>query len=584
MGIRRHYVTLGRRRVHFRAGGEGPVALLLHQSPQSSAAMMPLAEKLRSRYCVVAPDSPGFGLSDPLAVETPTIENIADALHEFAEALGLPPAAVIGVHTGAEIALEFALRHPERVGFLILDGLALFTAAEGEDILRHYLPPFTPRWDGSHLTWLWARLREQTIFFPWYKKDPAARLAYNMPPADYLHGWFMDFMYAGDQYRGGYGAAFRYRNSAAIKYVISPTAALYRTGDVLEAHQSRLPPLPDHVWAETVPPGPDELGRRVMALLDERVLDKQPAWHYRPAAPGPFPPARGGAVTPAGGDARDVVSSPPSSGVPGPEPGYLDIGEAQLAIVTAGDPAKPLLLALHDLAGSAQAARELIAAAAVDHHVVCPDLPGHGESADLAAGGFSLEKTTATLTELLARTGRDSCHLLGLGAGCVLIPPLLSAAPGPSLRAAMHNPLLLDAEARAALQDSFAPPITPDDYGLFLAKLWYALRDGRLFWPWYEPLAANIRQHPPNLAPEVIHQALFDALRCGDRYAEIWQAFFATDFIGAMQAASVPLSITLSKTHPCLDNAQAALASLPEGACHETTDHWRDILNIHFPP
>lgn len=571
MGIKRHYVTLGRRRVHFRAGGEGPVVLLLHQSPQSSAAMMPLAEKLRSRYCVVAPDSPGFGLSDPLAVETPTIEDIADALDEFAGALRLPPAAVIGVHTGAEIALEFALRYPERVGFLILDGLALFTAAEGEDILRHYLPPFTPRWDGSHLTWLWARLREQTIFFPWYKKDPAARLAYNMPPADYLRGWFMDFMYAGDQYRGGYGAAFRYRNSAAVKDVIPPTAALYRTGDVLEAHQSRLPPLPDHVQAETVPPGPDELDRRVMALLEERVLDKQPAWRYRPAAP-------------TGGDARDVVSSPPAAGVPGPEPGYLDIGGEQLAVVTAGDPAQPLLLVLHDLAESAQAARELIAAAAVDHYVICPDLPGHGESADLAADGFSLEKTTATLTELLARTGEDSCCLLGLGAGCVLIPPLLSAAPGPSLRAAMHNPLLLDAKTRAALQDRFAPPITPDDYGLFLAQLWYALRDGRLFWPWFEPLAANIRQHPPSLAPEVIHQALFDALRCGDRYAEIWQAFFATDFIGAMQAASVPLSITLSKTHPCLANAQAAIASLPEGACHETADHWRDILNIHFPP
>lgn len=584
MGIKRYYVKLGRRRVHFRAGGEGPVALLLHQSPQSSAAMMPLAEKLRSRYCVVAPDSPGFGLSDPLAVETPTIEDIADALDEFATALGLPEATVIGVHTGAEIALEFALRYPERVGFLILDGLALFTAEESEDILRHYLPPFTPRWDGSHLTWLWARLREQTIFFPWYKKDPAARLAYNMPPADYLHGWFMDFMYAGDQYRGGYGAAFRYRNSAAVKDVIPPTAALYRTGDVLEAHQSRLPPLPDHVQAETVPPGPDELERRVVALLDERVLDKQPVWRYWLAASDPFSPGWEGAAAPAGGDGSDVVSSLSSSGVPGPEPGYLDIGGEQLAVVTAGDPTKPLLLALHDLAESAQAARELIVAAAVDHYVICPDLPGHGESAELAASGFSLEKTTATLTELLARTGRGSCYLLGLGAGCVLIPPLLSAASGPSLRAAMHNPLLLDAETRAALQDRFAPPIAPDDYGLFLTRLWYALRDGRLFWPWCEPLAANIRQRPPSLAPEVIHQALFDALRCGDRYAEIWQAFFATDFIGAMQAASVPLSITLSKTHPCLDNAQTALASLPEGACHETADHWRDILNIHFPP
>lgn len=149
MQVKRHYVTVGKRRVHFRTVGAGPPVLLLHQSPQSSAAMMPLADKLKSKHCVIAPDSPGFGLSDPLPTETPTIEDIADALAEFTETIQLPPATVIGVHTGAAIGLEFGLRYPEKVTFLIPDGLALFTEEESEDILQHYLPPFIPSWDGS---------------------------------------------------------------------------------------------------------------------------------------------------------------------------------------------------------------------------------------------------------------------------------------------------------------------------------------------------------------------------------------------------------------------------------------------------
>ena len=553
--IKRHYLNLQGRRVHFRTGGAGPVVLLLHQSPQSSAAMMPLAEKLVSRYCVVAPDSPGFGLSDPLPTEVPTIEDIADALDEFTGAIQLPPAAVMGVHTGAEIALEFGLRYPEKVSLLMLDGLALFTEAESEDILEHYLPPFNPGWDGSHLTWLWARLREQVIFFPWYRKDPAARMDYDMPDAGYIHSWFMDFMYAGDNYRGGYGAAFRYRNSASIKDIIPPTAALYRTGDVLETHQQRLPELPHHAWTETVPSGPGHLDDRIMALLDDRIAGNQPDWRYEHQS------NRSGIM---------------------PEPDYISIGERQIAVTRAGDPSGPLLLVLHELGGSAAAAGQLVSALAENHHVICPDLPGHGESAELAADGFSISGAAASLSELPDLLGVDQCRIVSLGASCVLLPPLIKNNPEINIQAGMHNPLLLDSSTRAGLRDRFALPIEPDEHGTHLTKLWYALRDGRLFWPWYEPVAGNIRRLTPSLAPEDIHQSLFDALRCGKNYHLIWWEFFATDIISEMMPLSQPYSVTVSPTHPCQEHSLSALARLPAATCRETSDVWSEIIYAHF--
>ena len=553
--IKRHYINLQGRRVHFRTGGAGPVVLLLHQSPQSSAAMMPFAEKLVSRYCVVAPDSPGFGLSDPLSMEEPGIEDIADALDEFTDAIHLPPAAVMGVHTGAEIALEYGLRYPDKVTFLLLDGLALFSEEESEEILENYLPPFTPDWDGSHLTWLWARLREQVIFFPWYRKDPASRMNYDVPDADYIHSWFMDFMYAGDHYRGGYGAAFRYRNSASVRDVIPPTAALYRTGDVLETHRQRLPELPDHAWSEIIPPGPGKLDDRIIALLDERVAGKQPDWRYEHHAR--------------------------RSGVK-PEPDYISIGKRQIAVTIAGDPSAPLLLVLHDLAGSAAATGELVSVLADTHHVICPDLPGHGESAGLAPEVFSISAAAADLSELLTRLGTDDCQVLSLGASCALLPPLLKGNPEINFQPGMHNPLLLDAASRATLHERFAPPIEPDKYGTHITELWYALRDGRLFWPWYEAVAANIRLETPSLAAVDIHQSLFDALRCGRIYHRIWQAFFATDVMNEISSLPQSLSATVSKTHPCREHSLSVLDLLPAVSCRKTSDDWPEIIDAHF--
>ena len=553
--IKRNYINVQGRQVHFRSGGTGPVVLLLHQSPQSSAAMLPLAEKLVSRYCVIAPDSPGFGLSDPLKMTTQTIEDMAHALDEFTTAIQLPRATVIGVHTGAQIALEFGLRFPEKTDFLILDGLALFNEEESADILEHYLPPFIPDWDGSHLTWLWARLREQVIFFPWYRKGRGARMHYDMPGAEYLHGWFMDFMYAGDEYRGGYGAAFRYRNSAAIKDIIPPTAALYRTGDVLESHRQRLPALPDHAWSEIVPPGSDKMDDRIMELLKDRAAGRQSGWRYR------------------------HHKDPPGAA---PDPSYIDAGDLQFAVLTAGNPDRPALLLLHDLAGSSASVRDLVIAFASEYRVTCPDLPGHGESGGTLASGFSMNAAVTALSELLAALGNDTYHLLSLGASCVFVPWLIRHNPGIDFRAGMHNPLLLDAMTRNELRDRFALPIEPDEYGIHITKLWYAVRDGRLFWPWYEPVSDNIRLHTPSLDPADIHQSLFDALRCGRNYHHIWREFFATDVVSEMRRIPQRLSVTISKTHPCHEDALAALTQQPMVSCEETLCDSPDVIAAHF--
>ncbi len=52
---------------------------------------------------MIAPDTPGFGASDPLESNKVTIEMIAEATIELADALGIKKFGLYGFHTGAII-------------------------------------------------------------------------------------------------------------------------------------------------------------------------------------------------------------------------------------------------------------------------------------------------------------------------------------------------------------------------------------------------------------------------------------------------------------------------------------------------
>ncbi|MGA1498552.1 MAG: alpha/beta fold hydrolase, partial [Steroidobacteraceae bacterium] len=106
--VGREFISLpqsrfGPRQVHVRRAGRGPAVLLLHQSPLSSRAVLPLLGRLSAAHNCIAPDTPGYGLSDPLPAGV-DMEGLAAAVIELADTLGLEQFALYGFHTGAMIA------------------------------------------------------------------------------------------------------------------------------------------------------------------------------------------------------------------------------------------------------------------------------------------------------------------------------------------------------------------------------------------------------------------------------------------------------------------------------------------------
>jgi haloalkane dehalogenase len=245
MQITRHYLTIGARRVHYRKCGKGPPLLMVHQSPRSSAEYEELMRAWGNEFTCIAPDTPGFGQSDPLAPEWPDISDYADAVVEFARALGLKQTAAYGFHSGGIILVTALKRHPQLFSGLAVGGYAVWTPDEMRIFGERYLPPFLPSLYGEHLPWLWHRIMEQSWFFPWFDVREAARLpgAHDDPAA--THAIVMEMLDAGNAYAKGYGAVLRApRDIPPVDSVTPPVLISAYDGDPLQAHIDRLGPMP----------------------------------------------------------------------------------------------------------------------------------------------------------------------------------------------------------------------------------------------------------------------------------------------------------------------------------------------------
>ena len=250
LAITRHFANFGSRQMHFRLAGSGPPILLIHQSPTSSAEMASQLEQLAKEFTVIAPDLPGYGLSDPLPVTEPDMEPFTDAVCALLDVLDVSETCVYGFHTGAMVAAELAARHPERLSAVIIDGLVVLEPEEYADIVANYFEHPAPRPDGGHLAFHWARIRDQLLFFPWYKKRRSARMMLDVPPAAALQPYVTDLLRC--RSKMGYRAAFAYPTRERVRRWQVPVYLLNFQQDPIAAHPERIDSFPDVVRREVL--------------------------------------------------------------------------------------------------------------------------------------------------------------------------------------------------------------------------------------------------------------------------------------------------------------------------------------------
>src|SRR5216683_4142520 len=111
---------MGSLRVHHTHGGRGTPVLFIHGLGSSGYLEWRFnLEPAAACHRIYAPDLPGFGRSEKPRARY-GIGYFTRFIERYMEGRGLRSAAVVGASLGGRVALELALRHPQRVSKLVL--------------------------------------------------------------------------------------------------------------------------------------------------------------------------------------------------------------------------------------------------------------------------------------------------------------------------------------------------------------------------------------------------------------------------------------------------------------------------------
>ncbi|MCP5327076.1 MAG: alpha/beta fold hydrolase [Steroidobacteraceae bacterium] len=220
--VRRHYLDGRFGQMHLRMAGppaKGANAkrplLCFHLSPVSGAIYTGfLGEMGRDRFAV-APDTPGYGASDP-PPEPPEIADYAAAMGEIMDGLGIAEADCVGFHTGSKIALELALQRPQAIRHLVLISTPVYTEQELAQ-MRADFAPLELHEDGSHLVDYWRAL----LNF----RGPGQTL-------EMIMRYYPDHMRGGARRHWGHRAAFNYPYPPNLARATQPILVLNNNDDL----------------------------------------------------------------------------------------------------------------------------------------------------------------------------------------------------------------------------------------------------------------------------------------------------------------------------------------------------------------
>lgn len=104
--------------------GQGEVLILLHGNGEDGSYFVHQVKYFSRKYRVIAVDTRGHGKT-PRGDAPFTIEQFADDLYAFMEEHHIKKAHILGFSDGGNIAMVFAMKYPEKVERLILNGANL---------------------------------------------------------------------------------------------------------------------------------------------------------------------------------------------------------------------------------------------------------------------------------------------------------------------------------------------------------------------------------------------------------------------------------------------------------------------------
>ncbi len=119
--------------MHYVDEGEGETLLMLHGNPTWSFLYRKMISRLRGDFRCVAPDYPGFGLTEAPSGYGFTPGEHSENIELFVDKLGLRDVTLILQDWGGPVGLGLAVRRPELVKRLVLGNTFAWRLTSGRD-------------------------------------------------------------------------------------------------------------------------------------------------------------------------------------------------------------------------------------------------------------------------------------------------------------------------------------------------------------------------------------------------------------------------------------------------------------------
>ncbi|HEY7096668.1 MAG TPA: alpha/beta fold hydrolase [Terriglobales bacterium] len=150
--VRESHVSAGNASLYVREIGQGPAVIVLHGGPDfDHTYLVPELDRLSDEFHLIYYDQRGRGRSaDGVKPEDVTLASDVSDLDQIRRYFKLDSVVILGHSWGAVLALEYALRYPERVSRLILMNPAPVSQNDFKEMRKERLEKLGP--DADRLT------------------------------------------------------------------------------------------------------------------------------------------------------------------------------------------------------------------------------------------------------------------------------------------------------------------------------------------------------------------------------------------------------------------------------------------------
>ena len=123
--MEKKFVNIGSETLAYLDEGQGEVVLMIHGNMSSSVHYSPLIQRISKFYRCIAVDLRGFGDST-YNQRFDTLEELADDVNLFLEALQIPSVYLVGWSNGGGVGLRLCAKYPDKIKkFFDIEGAGL---------------------------------------------------------------------------------------------------------------------------------------------------------------------------------------------------------------------------------------------------------------------------------------------------------------------------------------------------------------------------------------------------------------------------------------------------------------------------